>query len=417
MNRILTLVWLLLLFGCATSKKAPSDREPYVLMISFDGFRYDYVEKYHPPHFEEFIKKGVAAESMIPSFPSKTFPNHYSIITGRYPGNHGLVDNNFFAPDLGINYKMSNPETVDNPDFYGCLPHWPLVRQNKKNSASFFWVGSETKIHGMYPNYWLKYDDGISNEERIQTVIQWLTLPKEKRPRLVTLYFSLVDHTGHENGPESAATGQAVLEADRLLGRVLSELEKLELDIDVIVTSDHGMMTIEPDAEHLYAIENLVQGIDPTKVTYVNGGTLVHFYCTDEMAKEDLYDRLKRSQKHFTLYRREEIPASWHYRNERVGDLILNMDPGYYMRSQKSIDVILATNKTTGVHGYDPYATREMHAIFYARGPQIAVGKRIPSFENVNIYPFVAALLGITDLPEIDGKLEVLQPCLRKPLK
>src|SRR5882762_1845619 len=209
MNRI---VIVLLLFITHFSL-AQNTASPYVVLVSFDGFRYDYVSRFHPPNFEKFIHEGTAAEGMIPSFPSKTFPNHYTLVTGLYPGHHGLVDNQFYDPELKIKYSIRDKAVVQNPAFYGGTPLWILAKRQGVRSASCFWVGSETVIQGEKPDYFLDYDEAFSNDKRVQQTLEWLKLPEKERPHFITLYFSLVDTEGHDTGPNSEALKRTVLKA------------------------------------------------------------------------------------------------------------------------------------------------------------------------------------------------------------
>jgi alkaline phosphatase D len=197
------------------------EEKAYVLMISFDGFRYDYVDQYPTPNFDAFIKKGVAANSLIPSFPSKTFPNHYTLVTGLYPANHGLVDNTFYDKSRDVIYSMNKKELVQDFYFYGGLPLWQHAQNFGMKTASYFWVGSEAPIAGNLPSYHYAYDGSVSNNKRIKQVEKWLKLSEEQRPQFISLYFSLVDSEGHQYGPISPQTAQAVTEADKLLGEIM----------------------------------------------------------------------------------------------------------------------------------------------------------------------------------------------------
>ena len=111
---------------------------PYVILVSFDGFRHDYVEQIDAPNFKALMKKGAYAEALIPSFPSKTFPNHYSIVTGLYPGNHGLVDNSFYDPKRNELFELKNRQRATDPYYFGGTPLWQLARRKGLKSASFF---------------------------------------------------------------------------------------------------------------------------------------------------------------------------------------------------------------------------------------------------------------------------------------
>ncbi|HEY9117374.1 MAG TPA: ectonucleotide pyrophosphatase/phosphodiesterase [Roseivirga sp.] len=408
---IILLIVVLCFVGMAkTRQESP---KPYVIMVSFDGFRHDYVEKYNAPNFKEFIKNGVAAEAMTPSFPSKTFPNHYSLVTGLYPDHHGLVDNTFYDKELDLQYSIGNRERVENPAFYGGLPLWQLVQQNGMKSASYFWVGSEAPVAGSFPSYYHKYSDDVDNETRVNATIDWLKLPIEDRPHFITLYFSLVDSKGHSYGPEHEETKAAVLEADRLLGLLKTGVEALNLPVDIIVVSDHGMEPIYPKRENYIDFAELTKDLN-TQVKSVNNGPHAHFYIDDVDIKEKTFQTLKSKENNFKVYRKEKLPKHLHYgTHERVGDIMIIVEPGHYLSSTGRIKNNIDNQITRGEHGFDPYHTPNMGAIFYANGPSFKSGLKIGEFENVNVYPLVTKILGIDHLPNLDGRLEVLKKILK----
>ncbi|MFT7381615.1 MAG: putative AlkP superfamily pyrophosphatase or phosphodiesterase, partial [Roseivirga sp.] len=344
----------------------------------------------------------------------KTFPNHYSLVTGLYPGNHGLVDNSFYDKELDLQYGIGNRSMVENSAFYGGLPLWQLVQQNGMKSASYFWVGSETAIAGSFPDYYHIYDEKIKNEDRITAVIDWLNLPKSERPNFISLYFALVDSQSHRTGPNSEETKQTVLEADRLLGLLMEELKNVDLPVNVIITSDHGMNEIQPKDENLITYEDVLKGLNQKEFRFVSNGAHAHFYVQDKANIDQIYNGLKTKENHFKVYKKDEFPANWHYNNERVGDILITMDADYYLTSASNKARQIAAGITRGEHGFDPYVTEDMGAIFCANGPNIKADAKLPKFENVNVYPLVAQILGITQLPEIDGKLEVLKSIYRR---
>jgi len=384
---------------------------PYVVMVSFDGFRYDYVTKYNPPHFREFIRQGAAAEALIPSFPSKTFPNHYTLVTGLYPGNHGLVDNTFYDPKQKKGYGMKDRKAVEDPSFYGGTPLWQLVQQNGMKSASFFWVGSEVAIQGKFPDYYTKYDDNFPNGKRIDQVISWLKLPEAERPQFISLYFSLVDTEGHNSGPNSKELGQTVLKADSLLGKLMADLKSVNLPVNVIVVSDHGMLELKQEAQTYVSLNKLFDTKDTTLV-FANGGTQTHFYTRKV---DSLYTLLKKQENHFKVYKRSQFPAQWHYdKNERAGDVMMVVDPGYYIQAGvRNFGEQPAKNPFFGAHGFDPGIVKDVHGIFYAMGPNIKSGITIKPFENIHVYPLVAKILGVKT-PPMDGDIKVLEGIYKK---
>ncbi|CAD5250642.1 MULTISPECIES: ectonucleotide pyrophosphatase/phosphodiesterase [unclassified Imperialibacter] len=389
--------------SCTSGKK----QEPYVLLISFDGFRHDYVNTFQPPHFLEFIEEGTAAKAMIPSFPSKTFPNHYTIVTGMYPGHHGLVDNTFYDSTQNVVYTMGKRELVQDAFYYGGLPLWQLAQQQGLKSASYFWVGSEAPVAGFYPDYYEIYDGDVPNEARIKKVVEWLQLPESERPRFISLYFSLVDSEGHSSGPNSGKLKETVLEADRLLGLIDQKIAELDLPVNIIVTSDHGMYEMTETAETFIYLDSLFAPDDSIK--FANSGPIVHVYEDDSTRQEQIFQSLAAKETHFKTYRRKDTPNQWHYdQHPRIGDLLLVMEPGYYFRNGSPDTTKTMMDSPWGVHGFDPYVTPEMGAIFYAKGPNIQKGLLVPPFENVHVYPLVAKILGLTTPSNIDGDPDVL---------
>ncbi|MBX2944530.1 MAG: alkaline phosphatase family protein [Cyclobacteriaceae bacterium] len=393
---------LFLLAWLTTS--AQKNEKPYVILISFDGFRYDYTSKFELPNFTAFVKNGAAADGLIPSFPSKTFPNHYTLVTGLYPGHHGLVDNYFYDKTLDLNYSMRNRTMVENPVFYGGIPLWQLAQQQGLKSASCFWVGSEAPVQGEFPTYYFRYDESVSNTKRVDQVLTWLKLRKKDRPKFISLYFSLVDSEGHNTGPNSEELKKTVLEADSLLGYLMRGLKKIRLPVNVILVSDHGMYELE-QKEGTYITLSKFLNLADTTVRVINGGTQAHLYTKNV---DSLYNILKSVETNFEIFKREDFPDRWNYRNDRVGDIMIVAKPGYYIQ-MNSRHFGRLQSPVFGVHGYDPDEVKEMQGIFYANGPNIKAGITLPVFKNIHVYPFVAYLLGLTP-PKTDGSLSVLLP-------
>ena len=221
----------------------------YVVLVSADAFRWDYPDLYETPALDLVATEGVRAKSLVPAFPTKTFPNHYTIATGLYPDHHGLVNNSFRDPELELVYTMGDRQMVEDARFYGGEPVWNTVRKNGMMAASMFWVGSEAPVNGMQPDYWNRYTDSISFEARVDSVITWLSLPRKKRPRFVTLYFEEPDGVAHDYGPVSHETDSVVRVVDSNIGRLYSRLKALPISgkINLIILSDHGMGEISND--------------------------------------------------------------------------------------------------------------------------------------------------------------------------
>lgn len=405
-------IWCLLLLAFQVS--AQQKQLPYVVLVSFDGFRHDYVHRYNAPEFQKFIAKGSKAEALIPSFPSKTFPNHYTIVTGLTPGHHGLVDNSFYDRARNTTYGMRESDKVVDGYYYGGVPLWQLAKQYGVKSASYFWVGSEMSDEARRPDYYYPFNDTINPMIKVNQVIDWLKLPEAKRPHLITLYFSSPDHEGHDFGPWGEETKHAVLRADTLLGELMKGIESTRLPVNVIVVSDHGMYEIKLDVEHSIFIDELLNRKDKS-VRYSNGGTQLHLYLNQPEKKDSLYTALKINERNYNVYRKGEFPSHWKYEHDRVGDLLVEAKPGYYIRGGTREQFLKNGHigEMRGVHGYDPEVITDVHGIFYAQGPNIKSGVTIAPFQNIHIYPLISKILGLP-IPPIDGKAEVLDSLYRK---
>jgi predicted AlkP superfamily pyrophosphatase or phosphodiesterase len=412
MLRVLFFLFFLLI---GTSSNAQKKNAPYVIMVSFDGFRYDYVKNFNPPNFKKFIAKGSQAEALIPSFPSKTFPNHYTLVTGLNPGNHGLVDNTFYDPARKEIYKMSDKVKVADPYYYGGLPLWELAKRNGMKSASYFWVGTEMTEESRRPDYYFSFDDKVDPQKRVDQVIDWLKLPEAERPHMITLYFSFPDHEGHSFGPSSEETRHAVLRADTLLGNLMKGVTATNLPVNVILVSDHGMHELIVEESTYIFIDELIDRKN-RHVKLVNGGTQTHLYISDKHKRDSVYDVLKKNEKNYTVLKKEDYPARWYYNNsDRVGDLMVLAKPHHYIR-EGSRERFLKSPKIgskEGAHGYDPAEVTDVRGIFYAQGPNIKSAITLEPFRNIHVYPLVAKILGLP-LPVIDGKEEVLLKLYKK---
>lgn len=409
---------LLLVFGCAnnlvkvdpngvTENRGDLFKNPYVIMISIDGFRHDYIEKYQPPFLSSIEKKGIQADFLRPIFPSKTFPNHYTLVTGLYAENHGLVANRFHDPDWNEDYQIGNSSITTDGKWYGGSPLWISVREQGLLSASFFWVGSDANIKGLYPNYYVPYDGKVKNSVRVDQIDEWLELPEEKRPHYLTLYFSDVDSAGHRYGPDAQETKDAVLKVDSHIKDLYEEIKEKDLPINIVIVSDHGMMTID-NKRKVY----LNEFVDPDKAIFMERGPITLIYLKD---KNDLKGYKKALQKvpYTKVYERKELPKKFHFKgSKRAGDLILLAEPGAYIYPLKKRPEAIEMD-TNGTHGYDPYLSKEMSGIFLAFGPNIRERGRIPGFQNIHVYPFIMKLLGLEVKKKIDGKETTLRRYLK----
>jgi predicted AlkP superfamily pyrophosphatase or phosphodiesterase len=384
-----------------------SDRakaQHYVVLVSLDGFRWDYAKRDGARHLLALGRQGVwAPEGMLPSYPSLTFPNHYTIVTGMYPEHHGLVANSFYDAVRGTRYGMSDAAAVTDGGWYEGTPLWSLAESQGMRAACFFWPGSEAKIAGYQPTFYLKYDDKIDGEARVEQVLVWLKLPEKDRPHFITLYFSEPDHEGHEFGPDAAETKAAVLKVDALVGKLKAGLDKTKLPVDLVVVSDHGMVKSDGGWVTLDAFADLT-GFETV-------GSLLYGKTEEDRAR--VYNQLKKASSQFVVYRRKDVPVELNYNeNPREGDPVVIATGPYAIRAHGPPPGKDDHPPTVGMHGFDPGKMPEMKASFFAVGPDIVVGKTVKPFENVNLYPWLAHMLGLI-APKTDGSLGVLAGTLK----
>jgi len=366
-----------------------------VLLVSLDGFRYDYAGLYGAPNLTRFGEQGVHAKGMIPAYPSSTFPNHYSIATGLYPEHHGIVNNLFFDPQRNAGYRYSDPATGGDGSWYGGTPLWVLAEQQGVHAAAFFWPGSDVAIHGVRPSKFRPYDESIPNADRVRQVIEWFQLPEPQRPHLVTLYFSDVDTAGHRYGPGSVETEHAVADLDVMIGTLLRGLETARLPINVFIISDHGMLEVRESVSIGKAAEFSGFEIAP------EDGSQIMLYSADQKRVAETVQRLNGRDPRFAAYRRKETPEHLHYRdNWRIGDIVVMATAPVNLRIDRPG---VGPDKERGNHGYDPEQFPEMRGIFYARGPDLKRGITLDGFENVNIYPLITHLLRLKPPKGLDG--------------
>ena len=393
-----------------TVNSKASLKKPYVILISLDGFRWDYVEKYVPPHLTNLINNGVKAESLIPSFPSKTFPNHYTIATGMYPDKHGIIGNSFYSNKKKLIYKIGDREMVEDGAFYGGDPIWVQADKADMVSASYFFVGSEADIQGIRPTYYKVYDGKIKNKTRVAQVIDWLALPEKERPHLITLYFSDMDDVGHKYGPNNEKElKKALFDLDENLGALFKGTQATGLSINIIIVSDHGMT--ELSTSNLIPTESIE---NDSLFSAIDNGAIVNIHPKKGVEIDTVFKFLKQKEAHFKVYRTEDTPGfEYKPKNKDWGTFQLLPDFGYYFNKRKRIASIHKNNiKRIGVHGYDP-KYEDMHGIFYANGPAFKKAYEVPSLKNIHIYPLICEILELEIPDTIDGELKQIKNVLK----
>ncbi len=386
------------------TNNAPAN-SPYVVMVSLDGFRWDYPTKVKMPIMDSIAKYGVKAESLQPCFPTKTFPNHYSIATGLYPDNHGIVNNTFYSPEMQDIYKIGKAVAVENGKYYSGTPIWNLAEEQNVKSASFYWVGSEADIQGRRPSYWKKYDHGFPFEQRVDTVISWLKLPAAERPHLVLLYFHQPDSEGHRYGPDSDEVKSKLLIMNGIIQRLFDGINSLPIKdkVNVIITSDHGMENISDER-----VVNFRPYIKQEYVERVVGSNPVYNIWAKEKYIDSVSNALKNVE-HITCWNNKNIPERLHYgKNIRTGTHTVVADLGWTVQYSAVKSMVRG-----GTHGYDN-KNKSMHAIFYGIGPAFKAGFKSETIRNIDIYPLIAHILDLK-IGEIDGNYDNVKMFLKQP--
>lgn len=397
--------------GHAGSFNAPEHADkPYVVLVSIDGFGQDFAEKADTPALDELAATGIRASALVPVYPTLTFPNHYSIATGLYPADHGLIANHFPAADGHGWYRMYDRESVQDGRWYAGEPVWVTAEKNDMLTAAFFFVGTEADIQGVRPTYWYAYDGSVPGEARVDQVLDWLALPEPGRPHFVTLYFDEVDLAAHRSGPDSDDTRAAIRRVDAYLGRLLDGIDALPIArrVHVVVVSDHGQLATDREAPP-YVLSRYVE-LDG--LTVHDGSSYLNVWLDkpDAGRAAAIREQVNATWDHGRAWLREESPPHWRVGDDRrFADVVLMAEPGHTVVSRaERIARIKAGN-----HGWDP-SVPAMHGIFVARGPGLPAGVGIGERHVTDVYPLVMAILGLPDaraeLPVIRDPRIVIQP-------
>lgn len=387
----------------------PEQRDkPYLVLVSIDGFRWDYPDQGLTPTLNRIAREGVRAERLLPVFPTLTFPNHYSLVTGLYPARHGIVANEFPLGNGGW-YRIRDRAAVENGSVYGGEPVWVTAEQQGMVAASFFWVGSEADIGGVRPSHWRRYSKEIKGAARVDQVLAWLAEPPATRPHFYTLYFEEVDDYSHWYGPGTEEGDAAIRRVDRYLARLLRGLRQLPHgdEVNLVIVSDHGQGRYRQPVEALL----LDTVIDLEGITSVDGGSycFLHLDSPDPARAELIRDRVNARWQHGRAWLKHEAPAAWRVGDSaRFADIILVADAGYAVIStQAQRDKINA-----GDHGWRPEAP-DMHGIFLAWGPAFRQGMRTGPVRNVDVQPMLLRVLELEAPGQTDGDPDALISILR----
>ncbi|XP_043194098.1 ectonucleotide pyrophosphatase/phosphodiesterase family member 5-like [Amphibalanus amphitrite] len=389
---------------CPSSSSCPAGAPP-LLVISLDGFRPDYASRGVSPMLQDMMDCGVTAPYVRTSFPSKTFPNHFSIVTGMYPESHGIIGNTIYDPELpGRKFKIGKPENLK-PEWWIGEPVWHTVRKMGEISAVFFWVGSD--VPSQLPTYYRNYDRKVPFEVRVAQVVEWLRLPEGQRPRFLSLYFHEPDKQGHSYGPDSEQVNAAVDRVDAQLANLYNQLIEHGLlgCVDIVVVSDHGMASMREDCESV-ALDDFVPGLSNSSV-YVNG-PVARIRPYNESTVDELVDQLDCAHPALRVMHRSELPERWHYQHSRrIEPIIATIDQGYGLSIKRSDFCI------RGNHGFDNDLV-DMRSFFVAHGPSFKQNFTTQPFENVQFYSLFQTLLNLPDR-ETNATKHSLDHLLRNP--
>lgn len=399
--------------ACATRPPLvePGQAErPILILVSLDGWRWDYLDRAQTPHLSALAKAGVRSEGLIPAFPSKTFPNHYTMVTGLYPDHHGIVSNNMVDTGIGQRFSMSAP-TSNDTRWWGGEPLWVTARNQGHVAASMFWPGSDKEIAGVRPTHWKPYDGAVPNRQRVQQVLTWLRLPESERPSFITLYFSDTDSVGHIAGPESAEVLEAAAALDQEIGALVNGVDALGLSsrVHYVIVSDHGMAQLS--ASRVVVLDDY---LDVSTVDLIDTSPIAGLWPRTGTA-EDIYLALKDKHPSMAVYRRAEVPEVFHYNtNPRIPPVIGIAADGWTIATRRQVNQWEQSGRQLGgSHGYDP-RLRSMHGFFIAAGPQFRRGVTIPPLENVHLYEMMARVLGLSPAPN-DGRIDATNEVFRSP--
>lgn len=405
----LLLFVLIALLPAAAAFAAPaatSGRDT-LLLISIDGFRADYLDRGVTPRLSALAAAGVRADALRPAFPSLTFPNHYTLVTGLTPDHHGIVHNRIEGDGGKENFVYSDARTTTDASWWGGEPIWVGAERQGLRSATMFWPGSDVAIGGVRPSYWKPFDRELSPDARVDTVLGWLDLPAAQRPRFITLYFEQVDRTGHASGPDSPEVNAALATIDTALGRLFDGIAGRGLGetVNLIVLSDHGLAA--SSVERAIRIDDI---IDLQRIRPVTYGVVAGFAPA---ARQQRYAdaTLLQAHPHMQCWRRNKIPARFRYgRNTRIPPIVCLAAPGWVITNSEWL-ADRGNHFSRGEHGYDPELP-DMYALFVASGPAFRRGARVPAFDNVDVYPLMAHLLGIRPARN-DGNPQTMRGLLR----
>lgn len=378
---------------------------PKLLLVSFDGFRWDYIDRVPTPNFHNLMNEGVLVEHVENIYITKTFPNHYSLVTGLYAETHGIVANEMYDPSLNLSFSMETDSIYDSRWWDEAVPLWVTLQKAGGRSGAAMWPGSDVKIHGMFPNQYLHYNASVPFETRVERIIEWFSAPEEEAVDFAVLYWEEPDESGHQLGPESPLMDKVITEIDEKLGFLRNDLKKAGLyeKVNLIVTSDHGMVQLSTEK-----IIELDEYVSSDLYFWVDKSPVVGI-VPNEGKLEEVYSKLVDANPYMAVYKKEEIPVHYHYQhNLRIMPILLEAQEGWTIVQNRTAPFML------GNHGYNN-SLRSMHPVFVARGPAFRQNFVKPSMQSVDLYPLMCHILSIRPLPNNGSLLRVKDLLSQEP--
>lgn len=370
---------------------------PKLLLLSFDGFRWDYIYRVPTPNFRSLMDEGVMVKQVESAYITKTFPNHYTLVTGLYAETHGIVANEMYDPVLNRSFSMETDSMYESRWWEEAVPLWVTIQKAGGRSGAAMWPGSDVKIHGKFPNQYLLYNSSVSFETRVERIIEWFSAPKEEAVDFGVLYWEDPDESGHQLGPQSPLMDAVIAGIDEKLGFLMNELKKAGLfeKVNLIVTSDHGMAQLYNDN-----IIELDEYVSRDLYTWVDKSPVVGILPKEGML-EVVYSKLKDANPNMVVYKKEDIPEHFHYRhNSRIMPILIEAKEGWTIMQNRTGPFML------GNHGYDN-TLRSMQPVFVARGPAFRQNYVKTSMRSVDLYPLMCHILAIRPLPNNGSLLNV----------
>jgi len=408
---LVPLLFVLVVAGCSPSDSddtsSPSvASSPPLVVISIDGMRWDYLNMHEAPTLSRLAREGTHVEHLIPVFPTKTFPNHYSIVTGLHPSHHGIIANNMYDPKMDATFGLDDTEAITNANWWGGEPIWVTAETQGRTTATYFWPGSEAPIQGVRPTEWREYDGSVPGTTRVDEVLSWLDRPSETRPDLLTLYFSRVDTKGHFHGPASDSVAVALKEVDGFIQRLLDGLEARGMAdaVNLVVTSDHGMTPTSRD--RTIVLDHYID-LDDIRLIDMNPVAMME---PDEDASTDAIVSALDEVPHLSAYRKGTLPDTLHFDgHRRIPSVLALADEGWTIATQTWLDNNPEWDGG-GAHGYDP-RYENMHALLAARGPGFRDSTRVDRLSLIHLYEMMTAVLDVEPAAN-DGRLEATRSLL-----